>query len=142
MTTARRERLEREKRKAELEAERNNLDAAMSSEDSVGRASYGGGSAQTYDAFDDVFSGSEKEEEIKAVDPEGKMGVGVKRTTKENVIDVNLGRDQEDIDYDQFKFAVGLKYDLKSQNACFKKIKYITDEVMTELRQKPSTMEF
>ena len=100
LTTARRERLEREKRKAELEAERNNLDAAMSSEDSVGRASYGGGSAQTYDAFDDVFSGSEKEEEIKAVDPEGKMGVGVKRTTKENVIDVNLGRDQEDIDYD------------------------------------------
>ena len=60
----------------------------------------------------------------------------------ENQVDVDMKKSQEDIDYDTYKFAVGMKYSLKTQNSCFKKVKYISDEILTELRQKPSSMEF
>lgn len=60
----------------------------------------------------------------------------------ENKMDVDMKKSQEDIDYDTYKFAVGMKYSLKTQNSCFKKVKYISDEVLTELRQKYTSMEF
>jgi hypothetical protein len=45
-----------------------------------------------------------------------------------------MAKTQEEINYDQFNFAVGMKYDLKTKNLTFKKVKYIMDEILTDIR--------
>lgn len=62
----------------------------------------------------------------------------------ENQVDVKYNeRSEEDIDYDQYKYAVGIKYDLKTRKLTFKKVKYIYDEIMTDIRwSKRNSMEY
>jgi hypothetical protein len=36
----------------------------------------------------------------------------------------------------QYKYAVGMKYDLRTKNQSFKKIKYIMDEILSDIRWK------
>lgn len=45
---------------------------------------------------------------------DGNPGFQMERKTHENKVKVDLGRTQEEIDYDNYKFAVGMKYDLKT----------------------------
>lgn len=48
---------------------------------------------------------------------------------------VNPTDDPDDIiDYDQYKYSVGMKYDLKTRDLTFKKAKYIMDEVLNDIR--------
>lgn len=70
---------------------------------------------------------------------------GVVRAEKawEDELDVNMERTQEDIDFDQYKYAVGMKYDLKSKDLSKKKIKYIMDEVLMDFKwEKRYTLDF
>jgi hypothetical protein len=61
----------------------------------------------------------------------------------ENVLDINLGKTVEDMDYDHYSFAVGGKYDLKTRNLTWKKVKYIWDEQMNDIRwSKRASVEF
>ena len=57
-------------------------------------------------------------------------------------MEVNLARTQEDMDYDSYKFQVGVKYDLQTSNRIFKKWKYITDEILTDLRVHWTEIDF
>ena len=61
-----------------------------------------------------------------------------------NTVDYNHGeKDEKETDYDQYKYAVGIKYDLKTRKLTFKKVKYIYDEIMTDIRwSKRNSMEF
>lgn len=43
-------------------------------------------------------------------------------------------RSQEDINYDHFHVSVAQKYDLTTRRLTFKKIKYISDEILLDLR--------
>ena len=61
----------------------------------------------------------------------------------EHVIDVDASKSDKEMDYDQYKFAVGLKYDLRTKNLTFKKIKYIMDEILADLKlSKWKTLDF
>ena len=61
-----------------------------------------------------------------------------------NTVDYKHGeKDEKETDYDQYKYAVGIKYDLKTRRLTFKKVKYIYDEIMTDIRwSKRNSMEF
>lgn len=61
-----------------------------------------------------------------------------------NTVDYKYGeKDEKETDYDQYKYAVGIKYDLKTRKLTFKKVKYIYDEIMTDIRwSKRNSMEF
>ena len=52
---------------------------------------------------------------------DGNPGFQMERKTHENTVKVELGRTQEEIDYDNYKFAVGMKYDLKICPARFRR---------------------
>lgn len=59
------------------------------------------------------------------------------------MIDYSNKRTEADVDHDQHKFAVGMKYDLKTRNLTMKKLRYIWDEIMTDLKwSKRKSMEF
>lgn len=47
------------------------------------------------------------------------------------------------MDHDKYKFAVGMKYDLKTKNLTFKKIKYIQDETFADFKwEKRKSLNF
>lgn len=59
------------------------------------------------------------------------------------MIDFKNERTDADVDHDQHKYAVGMKYDLKTRNLTFKKMKYIYDEIATDIRwSKRKSMEY
>ena len=60
----------------------------------------------------------------------------------EDEVNIDLGRSKEDINYDRYQYAVGMKYDLRTKDLAYKRYKYIKDEFMTELFQFPTTIEF
>lgn len=45
------------------------------------------------------------------------------------MIEFDTEKTKEQMDMDQFKFSVGMKYDLSSKDLTFKKIKYISPEI-------------
>ena len=52
-----------------------------------------------------------------------------------NAVDYTHGeKDEKETDYDQYKYAVGIKYDLKTRRLTFKKVKYIYDEIMSDIK--------
>jgi len=69
--------------------------------------------------------------------------VGGEEGAWEHVIHVDASKTAKEMDYDQYKFAVGIKYDLRTKNLTFKKIKYIMDEILADLRlSKWKTLNF
>jgi len=61
----------------------------------------------------------------------------------DNVVNFSTAKTEDEIDHDQYKFAVGMKYDLSTRNLTFKKVKYISDELFNDLQwRKRGSMEF
>lgn len=62
--------------------------------------------------------------------------------TYTNEVGFSLARTDEEMDYDSYKFQVGVKYDLQTSNRIYKKWKYITDEILTDLRAHWTEIDF
>ena len=51
-----------------------------------------------------------------------------------NEMQIEMEKTAEEVNFDQYQFSVAQKYDLTTQRYTYKKIKYIQDEVMLDLR--------
>lgn len=51
-----------------------------------------------------------------------------------NQVVYNNERTDEDINYDHYQFSVAQKYDLWTRRLTYKKVKYISDEILLDLR--------
>ena len=84
------------------------------------------GEASSYDEDDSFKTDSDIDDMVFSEEKKAGDAIVTHEVNEhENVLDLDFGKSQEDVDYDQYKFAVGMKYDYRSRNITQKKIRYI-----------------